>query len=90
MPKFNIPDMKMTDSRHRESRTLFFVTVSWVVLLVKFLVEGLTLPMVGEVPSMSVSQFSTGFGAILLVWLGREWTEKVSKPKSEEKSDEGN
>jgi hypothetical protein len=64
------------DSRGRESITLSLVVPAWLALLVKFLVAGLTLPVVGVVPAMSATEFGMAMAGVLAIWLGREWTEK--------------
>lgn len=64
------------DSTGRESRTLFFVSASWLVVWVKFLLAGLTLPVVGVVPAMTATEFGMAVGAVLGIWLGREWIKK--------------
>lgn len=64
-----------------ESRTLFFVFVSWLVLVVKYLLAGLTLPVVGTVPAMSATEFGSAVTLVLAIWLGREWKEAHYKEK---------
>lgn len=64
------------DSSGRESRTLFFVTASWLVVWVKFLSAGLTLPVVGTVPPMTATEFGSSVAFILAIWLGREFIKK--------------
>lgn len=72
--------MKMTwmriDSSGRESRTLFFVTASWLVVWVKFLLAGVDLPFVGKVPPMTATEFGSAVAFILAIWLGREYVKK--------------
>lgn len=72
--------MKMTwmriDGQGRESRTLFFVTLSWLVIWIKFVLAGLTLPMVGQVPHMTATEFGTSVAFVLGIWIGREWVKK--------------
>ena len=67
------------DSSGRESRTLFFVAASWLVVWVKFLAAGLTLPVVGTVPPMTATEFGTSVAFILAIWLGREYIKKDAK-----------
>lgn len=73
--------MKMTwmriDSSGRESRTLFFVSASWLVVWIKFLAAGLTLPIVGVVPPMTATEFGGAVAFILAIWLGREKIKEV-------------
>ncbi len=64
------------DTRGKQSRTLFFVTVSWLAVLVKFLLAGVNLGRFGVMPNMTALEFGGAVLAILGAWLGREWTEK--------------
>lgn len=66
----------LTDSRGNKSKTLAFVTVTWLVVVIKFLCAGLTLPMLGQVPVMTGGEFAAAVGAVLGIWLGREWKDK--------------
>lgn len=71
-----LPSIK--DSRGRESHTLVFVTLAALVLIYKFFVAGITIFGIGPFPAMSASEFGLSFAGIMAVWLGREWTDKVS------------
>ena len=71
-------NLSFIDSRGKQSKTLFFVAISWAVLVLKFFFAGLTLPVIGAVPGMSASEFGTAVAFVLGIWLGREWTEKKS------------
>ena len=66
----------LKDSRGRESMTLSLIVPAWLALLVKFILAGLTLPVFGEVPAMSATEFGIAMAGVLAIWLGREWTEK--------------
>jgi hypothetical protein len=70
-----LPTIK--DSRGRESHTLLFVTLAALVLIYKFAVAGLTLFGI-TFPAMTATEFGIAFGAVLAVWLARDWTEKTS------------
>jgi hypothetical protein len=70
-----LPTVK--DSRGRESHTLLFVALAVLVLIYKFFVAGLTLFEL-TFPPMTAGEFGLAFGAIMAVWLGREWTDKVA------------
>lgn len=71
----------LTDSRGRESVTLTFVAVAALALIVKFVLAGLTLGPIGQIPAMGAGEFGVAFAAVLAIWLGREWTDKrASKP----------
>lgn len=66
----------LRDSRGRESTTLSLVVPAWFALLVKFILAGLTLPVVGVVPTMSATEFGLAMAGVLAIWLGREFNEK--------------
>jgi uncharacterized membrane protein YccC len=70
-----LPTIK--DSRGRESHTLLFVTLATLVLIYKFAVAGLTLFGI-TFPAMTATEFGIAFGAVLAVWLARDWTEKTA------------
>jgi len=60
--------------RGRESVTLTFVAASWLAMTVVFVWKG---------TAADILNYGTAVGAVLLIWLGREYTEKVSVPKME-------
>ena len=62
---------KMRDSRGRESTTLMFVTASWLAISVVFVFAGLK-----NASADGIQEYGIAVSAILLIWLGREWTEK--------------
>lgn len=64
------------DARGNQSKTLMFVAVSWLVVVVKFALAGLNLGPFGIIPAMGASEFGAAVALILAIWLGREWTEK--------------
>lgn len=64
--------------RGKQSTTLLFVSLSWLAIFVKFIVAGVSLGPLGIMPQMSATEFGTSVALILAIWLGREWTEKVS------------
>lgn len=68
--------MMMLDSRGKESTTLTFVSVSWMVLLAKYLSAGVNMGPLGIQPPMTATEFGSAVAMILAIWLGREWTEK--------------
>jgi len=73
------------ESRGKESRTLTFVSVAYWMVTFKYVVGGVAYAGHGltvNIPHMSANEYSLAIGAILLIWLGREWTEKVSAPKA--------
>lgn len=69
------------DTRGRESHTLLFVALAAVALIIKFVLAGSVIDkwgLVVNVPAMSAGEFGLAFGAVMAVWLGREWTDKVA------------
>ena len=73
-----IPTIK--DSQGRESHTLLFVALAALVLIYKFAVAGLTIFGL-TFPPMTATEFGLAFGAVLAVWLARDWTEKTASKK---------
>ncbi len=65
--------MQLKDTDGKQSKTLFFVTAGFIVVMLKFMFAGLTLPWIGQIPFMSTSEFAIGFAAVMAVWQGREW-----------------
>lgn len=61
------------DSRQKDSRTLFFVTISWFVVLVKFAIGGHW-----GFESMSGVDFGVAVAGILGIWVMREFTDKAA------------
>lgn len=71
----------MRDSRGVQSLTLNFVTISWLAVLLRYIVAGIDLPYIGLTPPISPTEFGVAVGAILGIWLGREYTEKVARKR---------
>ena len=69
--KFNLKD-----SRGKESTTLSFVTLSFFAIFVKFITAGVNMGPLGIMPPMTATEFGGAVGMVLLIWLGREWTDK--------------
>lgn len=74
-------NLSIKDSRGKESITLSLVFVSWFVLVIKFVVAGVSLGSLGVMPAMGAGEFGMAAAAILAIWLGREWTEKTGNSK---------
>ena len=68
--------MLLKDSRGKESTTLTFVVISWLVVLIKYLVSGITLGPLGLQPIVGTGEFGAAVTLILAIWLGREWKDK--------------
>ena len=74
-PRF-LPTIK--DSADRESHTLLFVTIAFVVVTVKMLIAGVDLSSfgLGKAQAISLTEYATSVAAVMAVWLGREWIRK--------------
>ena len=73
--------MNLLSVRGRESKTYKFVFIAYWVVTIKFALAGLshTDGQWSFVFSFTgATEYGMAIGAILLIWLGREWTEKVS------------
>jgi len=68
--------------RGKESTTLTFVTISWAILQVKFLISGIKLGSLGVQQLITAAEFGAATALILGIWLTREW-----KAKSDEKKE---
>lgn len=78
----NLNFFTVKDSKGRESRTLAFVTVTWLIMTLRFIAGGIEFS-VGSVhwavaPSM-VLDYGGAVAAILAVWVGRDWVKRVEK-----------
>ena len=74
------------DGRGNNSTTLFFVAVTWVVVLVKFILAGTGVPFVGADP-MAVTDFAQATLLVLGLWVGREGLQKNVELKRDSKDD---
>jgi len=48
------------------------VVISWFAVLVKFIVAGINLGVLGVAPPMSATDFGIAVTGILAIWVGRE------------------
>lgn len=71
--------LTIADSRGKRSKTLFFVSIPWLVLVVKFLVGGLW-----GMPVIEAEDFGLAVAAVLVPWVGREWKEKALQSDQQE------
>ena len=67
------------DSKGRESRTLWFVAVTWLIMTARFIAGGIEFS-IGPIhwaiqPSM-VLDYGGAVAAILAVWVARDWSVK--------------
>ena len=74
--------LRPLDARGRESRTLAFVGLSWLAVSAKFTLDNFG-PLLGFGPfqnAMSATEYAAVTGALLAIWLGREWIETRKGP----------
>lgn len=64
------------DSRGRESTTLAFVRLSWLILTVKYAIGGMSLGKLGSAPVVDTTAYGAAVALVLGIWLGREWSDK--------------
>lgn len=79
----NLKRLTATDSKGNESKILGIAIVSWLAMLAKFIVGGLTLPIIGEQPVWTMGEFSTGTAALLAVIAARKWIRDSAEAKVE-------
>lgn len=68
--------LKPKDVRGRESRTLAFVGLTWMLLCARFAMGGFSIglgPIHFEVGSTPMVDFGAAVAAVLSIWLGREF-----------------
>ena len=68
------------DARGNASATLPFVAVSWAVVTLAF-VRSWLVPIDGVAP-MGAGEYGSAVAMILVIWLGREATEKLGRARS--------
>ena len=64
------------DAKGRESRTLWFVTVTWLIMTARFIAGGIQVelgPLSWTVEPSLVLDYGGAVAAVLAVWIGREW-----------------
>ncbi len=66
----------LKDTRGKESTTLTFVVVAFIVVIVKYILAGFTI-MGSTIPDMTGIEFAAAFGAVLSVWQYRETKAKA-------------
>ncbi len=69
--------LMLKDSRGKESTTLSFVVIAFLVVVIKFLFAGLSV-FGSEVPAMSGYEFALAIGAVLSIWQYRETKSKTA------------
>lgn len=70
------------DSKGRESRTLWFVTVTWLIMTIRFIAGGIEFaigPFHWSVQPSLVLDYGGAVTAILLAWVGRDWVVNQAK-----------
>lgn len=72
----------LKDARGHPSWTASLIVPAFLGCLAKFMVAGLSFPIVGAVPSMSGTEFAATAVALLGVWVAREVTDKPLDAKN--------
>lgn len=70
--------LRPRDSRGRESRTLAFVGITWLLMSARFALSGLSGDFGAfrfEVGFTPMVDYGAAVAAILAVWIGREWVD---------------
>lgn len=73
--------LKPKDARGRESRTLAFVGMTWLLMTLRFALGGLGADFGGfriEVGATAMIDYGAAVAAVLAVWLGREFIDRKS------------
>lgn len=68
--------LRPKDSLGLESRTLFFVAVSWLVMTLRFVAGGLVFefgPIHWDIAPALVTDYGVAVAAVIAVWVGREF-----------------
>ncbi len=68
--------LRPRDARGRESRTLFFVSVSWLMMTIRFIAGGVSFeygPIHWEIAPALVTDYGVAVAAVVAIWIGREW-----------------
>lgn len=72
--------LRPRDAKGRESRTLFFVSVGFAVVTIRFALGGLGASLgdfrIEIAPTTPMLDYGAAVATILAVWLGREWINK--------------
>ena len=63
------------DATDKESKTLRFVTISWLIVTIRYLLGGLDLDFI-QVSPTTANEYGLAVGLILGIWVGREWVKK--------------
>lgn len=69
------------DSQGRESRTLWFVAITWLFMSIRFFIGGIDIKfawLAWTIQPSSMLEYGAAVAAILAVWVGRTWMENTS------------
>lgn len=66
----------LKDGRGHPSWTATIVVPSAFAVTQKFLLAGVTIPVVGTFPPMTGGEYAAAIGALLAMWVGREYVDK--------------
>ncbi len=72
--KATIPGL--TDSRGNKSKTLFFVSVAFAAITIKFFLAGMTIPHLGPIATMGAPEYAGAVFGVMLPWVAREFKQK--------------
>jgi hypothetical protein len=64
--------LKVRDSQGRESKTLAFVTLSFIAINAR----ALSVWFFDALPPITLTEYGTAVAAVLAIWLGREFVKK--------------
>lgn len=74
--------LKPRDTKGRESRTLAFVGLTWLLMTLRFALGGMSFDAFGvtvQIAQTAMIDYGTAVAAVLAIWLGREWMSKREK-----------
>lgn len=82
--------LKPRDAKGRESRTLAFVGLTWLLMTLRFALGGLSFDAFGvtlQIAQTAMIDYGAAVAAVLAIWLGREaiWSnfDKSAKGKTD-------
>ena len=70
--------LKPRDACGRESRTLAFVGLTWLLMTLRFALGGLSFTVAGltlQIAQTAMIDYGAAVAAVLAIWVGREWVD---------------
>lgn len=64
--------MTATDSDKHPSKIVFLYTATWIVITLRYLFGGVTLPILGKVPEMGVEAYALAAVGLIAAAIGRK------------------